>query len=110
MTIGKFNVVSFDDLLSSLPDEQKSKELIENLRSYYQFELSQLIHYSKPAKEPLIALYPFEKAGSQYIANFWVKDLALPVKNEYNWHGQNTSQWLYAGGILVQDGRVSTHH
>jgi hypothetical protein len=51
----------------------------------------------------------FRKAGSQYIAEWAVSDMSKPVENSYNWHGQNTSRWLYAGCLLVQDGRVSIH-
>jgi len=52
---------------------------------------------------------PFRKAGSQYIAEWAVSDMRKPTKDSYNWHGQNTSRWLYAGCLLVQDGRVSIH-
>jgi len=44
------------------------------------------------------------------MANFWVKDLGKPVTNSYNFHGQNTSQWLFAGCILSSaDGSFSIH-
>jgi hypothetical protein len=51
----------------------------------------------------------FRKAGSQFIAEWAVSDNRKPVENSYNFHGQNTSQWLYAGCLLVQNGRVSIH-
>ena len=57
-----------------------------------------------------VALYKFQEAGSQSLAEFWVKDLNKPETNAYNLHMQNVSQWLYAGAILVADGKVSTHH
>ena len=57
----------------------------------------------------LYAFNPFRKAGSQYIAEWAVSDMRKPQENSYNWHGQNTSRWLYAGCLLVQDGRVSIH-
>jgi hypothetical protein len=110
MGLGKFNLICFEDLLGSLPKEQKSKELIEKLKSYYHYEINQLIYYSRNAIEPLIVLYPFAKKGDQFVADFWAKDLALPEKEQYNFHGQNVSQWLYAGCIMVQYGEVSAHH
>ena len=50
------------------------------------------------------------QSDGQYIMNFEVFDASKPRSNAYNFHGQNTSQWTYAGCILYQDGSVSTHH
>jgi len=103
-------VATFEELLKSLPVEHKTEDVIKNLKYWYEREVNLLNDYAKNAKEPSIGLFPFNKSGSQYISEFWVKDLSKPEKDEYNWHLQNTSQWLYAGCILVEDGRVSTHH
>ncbi len=62
------------------------------------------------AKEPQVVFQDFRKAGEQYIWEFYVNDLAKPRTDQVNFHMQNTSQWLYAGCILLQGGRVSTHH
>ena len=48
-------------------------------------------------------------AGSQYILEFSIVDKGKEYKDTVNWHGQNTSQWVFAGCILVQDKRVSIH-
>ena len=48
--------------------------------------------------------------NGQYIMEFEVFDRSKARGNSYNWHGQNTSQWVYAGCILYQEGSVSTHH
>lgn len=48
--------------------------------------------------------------NGQYTMNFEVFDRSKPRENAYNFHGQNISQWTYAGCILYQDGKVSTHH
>jgi len=106
----KNRIATFEELLSSLPVEQKTEGVIKDLKFYYEDEIRLLNEHSKNAQEPSVGLFPFKKSGSQYVAEFWVNDLAKPVKREYNWHLQNTSQWLYAGCILVQDRRVSTHH
>ena len=50
------------------------------------------------------------KWSSQVVFQFSVKCEAIDPKDEYNWHLQNTSQWLYAGAVVYSDGRVSTHH
>ena len=73
-------------------------------------ELATMIVYAKDAQKPEIMLSEGRKEGDQYIWEFYVNDLAMPVKREYNWHGQNTSQWLYAGAIVLQNGEVSSHH
>lgn len=103
-------VASFEELLNSLPSDQKTEDVIKDLKYWYEQEVKMLNEYSKNAQEPSVGLFPFNKSGSQYIAEFWVNDMSKPKKEEYNWHLQNTSQWLYAGCILLQDGRVSTHH
>lgn len=103
-------IATLQELLNSLPDEEKTKEVIRQLKTSYEIETGLLHKYASKAGKPSIALLPFTKSGSQYIADFWVNDLGLPKENKYNWHIQNTSQWLYAGCILVQNGRVSTHH
>ena len=48
--------------------------------------------------------------NSQIGFQFSVKCEAIDLRDEYNWHLQNTSQWLYAGAVVYSDGRVSGHH
>ena len=56
------------------------------------------------------SLTPFRQYGSQSIAECVVIDRTKRrIENQYNWHGQNTSQWLFGAGLLVQNGRVSIH-
>ena len=73
-------------------------------------EYYELINYACTAREPEIVLKPYRKAGDQYIWEFYVNDLALPVASAYNFHGQNVSQWQYSGAIVLQGGEVSRHH
>ncbi len=99
------------DLLKDIPEEDLPQG--EKLTGFWKavaWELSQLLKYGLNAKEPEIVLTNYRKAGSQYIWEFWVNDLSIVRKDEYNWHMQNVSQWMYAGGILLQNGSVSTHH
>ncbi len=68
---------------------------------------------SKEANEhenPQIIFNQMRTAGAQYIWEFYVNDLQKPKTDAINWHGQYTSQWLYAGCILLEDNKVSTHH
>ena len=73
-------------------------------------ELQTLMTYAQTAQDPQIVLNPYRKADSQYIWEFYVNDLALPVANAYNMHGQNLSLWKYSGAIVLQKGEVSRHH
>ncbi len=47
--------------------------------------------------EPQIYLSRFSNYGNQSVAGWSITDLHKPQKNE---HGQNTSQWVFAGGLL----------
>ena len=98
-------------LLEGVPEEDLPKGEEElNFWKTLAGELSQMMQYASGAEQPQIVLSDRRQAGAQHIWEFWVNDLARPKANLINWHGQNTSQWNYAGCILLQNGRVSTHH
>jgi len=98
-------------MLNRVPenDQPKGEEEGKFWRSVA-YELATLLQNAAQAKEPEIVLNEMRVAGSQYIWEFYVNDLACPKGNAMNFHGQNTSQWLYAGCVLLQGGRVSSHH
>ena len=50
--------------------------------------------------------------SDQIICEFTVNDMARVRGDSYNWHGQNTSRWCYAGAVVFSKSsdRVSTHH
>jgi len=61
-------------------------------------------------KDIFCALTPLQKQGRDYIAYFEISDNSKELRNSYNFHGQNTSRWLFAGALVVgEDGRVSIH-
>jgi len=99
-------------LFEGLPNEQQTQEVYTRLKDVYQQEVSLLLAYalSPQCQDPEIVMYSWRQAGSQWIAEFFVADRSRTWKGEYNFHGQNTSQWLYAGAIVVENGQVSTHH
>jgi len=98
-------------LLVDVPEEdQPQGEEREKFWMLVAYELATMVQYATRAVEPQIVLNPFRKAGSQYIWEFYVNDLDLARQNKHNWHGQNTSQWRYAGCILLHNGRVSANH
>lgn len=63
--------------------------------------------------EPIIEMRLFDCSpySNQRIGFFHCSDLAKPDDpRRVNWHGQNTSQWNYAGACVVDLEDVSTHH
>jgi hypothetical protein len=126
-------LVKFHELLEALPadmltkianEEYDERPCRENLMDKYLYVMSILQRETDranaewnsdlngdPAYKPQFHynFSPFRQAGSQYIAEWAVSNLLKEHKEKYNFHGQNTSQWLYAGCLLVQDGRVSIH-
>ena len=102
------SIPSVQKMMEIIPEEERPS--IESFEEALARELAVMASYSSGAKEPYIGLSTGRVAGSQYIFEFEVKDLKIPVKDTINWHGQNTSQWLYAGCILVQRREVTTHH
>lgn len=92
--------------LIPLEDRPDKDQFLETLV----WELATMAFYATRAKKPQIILSEGRVAGSQYIYEFAVSDLEKPVEDKFNWHGQEISQWCYAGCIMVQDGKISTHH
>ena len=103
--------VHIPGILNKVPEQDQPKGDEEaKFWRIVAYELSQLINYAFQAKDPEVVFNDFRKASDQYIWEFYVNDLAKPRTDLINWHGQNTSQWVYAGCILLQNGIVSTHH
>jgi len=125
-------LVKFKMLLDTIPEEMRDipsqytegytcrDEMLDkylHIMSILQRESDRAIHdWRENHKwdsdhEPKIdfSFVPFRQAGSQYIAEWAVSDRRKKHKESVNWHGQNTSQWLYAGCLLVDNGRVSIH-
>jgi len=105
----KYQIPHIPTILHPLPDEAyaRCEEAFWKLLAY---EMSQMISYAAMAQEPQIVINPFRTAGTQYILEFYVNDLAKPKRNEFNFHEQNVSQWCYAGTLLIQNNEVSAHH
>jgi len=105
----KFNLPDIANILHDIPEGDMPERPEEFWRALA-LELGLLTEYAGGAEHPQIVLGDYRKAGTQYIWEFSVNDLATPPANQYNWHGQNTSQWKYAGAIVLQGGKVSRHH
>ena len=84
----------------------------DELIQMYGRELSMMFGYAKHATKPSIFLGLPSFSERQCTIHFSVSDLAIPKENKFNWHLQNTSQWLYAGAIVYDktDGSLSSHY
>lgn len=105
----KISVPRFPSMLKGVPEKDYPEDM-----THFWFcvacEAFTMMDYAKDAIEPQIVFNEMRKAGDQYIWEFYVNELSRPKENSYNFHGQNTSQWLYAGCILLDNKKVSTHH
>jgi len=108
-----------EGLGEALRDMDYAQEVIDKARSeylqWYCYELMQCLEYAQHAQgDPVIYFTCATRQGKQIIAEFEVRDLAKPRNDSYNWHGQNTSQWIYAGAIVCHcyddEVMVQTHH
>ena len=102
---------TFRQLFESLPKEKQTEAIKEELEKYYEREKLIMDNYAEQSYDPKIIMNTFREAGSQSICEFSVLDLKKEHKpGQVNFHLQNTSQWLYAGAIVVHDNKVSSHH
>lgn len=120
------NIASYETMRATLEAALAKRDIpiedvppiLEALREKHEYVLKMMDDYvpegaeDDPTKQIEIALYDFmDHGGNQIIADGAVSDKARPVRNEYNWHLQNTSQWLFAFGLLFdcRDRRFSVH-
>ena len=96
-------------LLHGIPEEDQPTNETDFWRAVAG-ELATMIDYASRAQQPQIVFGEMQKSASQYMWQFFVNDLATPLSDSLNWHGQNTSQWVYAGAIVLQNREVSRHH
>ena len=113
----ELNICTMQELMDSINQEihlglDQMYELTTQVQAHFAREISQMIQHTQSAKEPELNFTSFRNTGSQLVATFSVIDKNLPEQNSYNWHGQNTSQWLYAGALVYDVGtnRISSHH
>ena len=104
-------VPPFSDFWNNIPGHELPKQ--EDLIDKYLWVAGQIDSYIRKGRlkgmNMAAVFHRFRTAGTQHIAEFSIYNLDKPKGNSVNWHGQNTSQWVFAGGLLVQDKRVSIH-
>lgn len=94
-------IPSLGEIFNSLRKEYQTEHNRKELGFFYGYELSTMLKDAQRAQEPQIRMNLARHGGSQDIIEFWANDMAKPKGNDINWHGQNTSQWVYAGAIIV---------
>ena len=103
------NVCTIEEFLGSLNKFSLSHDEIEKATETYYRAISSMERYipeDRENKEINLWLGTFqESGGSQMISEGSVNDRSRPVTNSYNWHLQNTSQWLFAFGLVFDKQR-----
>ena len=132
--MGELNIKSVNKLWEQATQHLKANgiykdEVWQSLCFYWAMEVSKILEevdeLKTEGKDYLGTLAPFrftaeptneadgKGGGGQAICEFAVLDRTKrDNSDQVNWHLQNTSQWVYAGAIVISldDGRVSTHH
>ena len=99
------NIVSFDTMVSSLASIELLNETIKKkLEERYNYLLESIERYvpKDETRNIEVCLTGFhDTGGTQAIAEFAVIDRDKRIDmNSFNFHLQNTSQWLFAGGLV----------
>ena len=106
----KVSIPDINAEVRKLPTGHKCRD--QFLQSF-RYELSYCITRVLGAVEGEVVFSDLQipsQENGQYVMTFEVFDRSKPRENAYNFHGQNVSQWIYAGCILYQNGKVITHH
>lgn len=101
-----------DELWNSLDDDFKEAADKDDLVDEYQTEKEIIFDEMKRIDNGYAGMTLFRCTGKQAMAQFSAKDLSKDYdKDQQGFHG-NTSQWSYAGGIVIDlpKGRVTRHH
>jgi len=113
------NIVSAEEMLVSIENKTyrhvingseieepiilTEEEKIE-FTNYYTRAIGLLESYippNTPNSDVTVNLYPFhDTGGRQLIADGDVSDMTRKETNQYNWHLQNTSRWLFGMGFV----------
>ena len=117
------NIPTLQELYNSLPEDAKNRRIklysddnftldtFQALAFFYNKIVALMINECGRADKPSVSMGLFDRADTQAICHWAASDKSKESANSYNFHGQNTSQWLYAGGLLFdsRDNRFSIH-
>lgn len=121
-----WDVPRWDEFKQTLPVEfRDNKKVLEQVKSSFHREVETMMNFVTDLRKSGKSYHAYfgsfyeRPENAQIVAHFSVKDLTKPDNpNQVNWHLQNTSQWVYAGALVVDkdavergDERVvSLHH
>lgn len=112
----KINVEHYYNILSLVDIGNQPSEFKVRIANTIGWELYSLLDYASRAENPSIqfGIESHDVENKKLQIFFSVSDLNKPNNpNQVNWHLQNTSQWLYAGAIIIEYGDkkyISSHH
>ena len=90
-----------------MPAQYHTEKAEKDLREKYEMLSGWIERDAKQAKEPRVEFSGFQDTGGyQLISNGSVSDTSIPWRDSYNWHLQNTSQWLFAFGLVFDKERL----
>ena len=105
--------IPFYELWETLPEEERTDEVRKKLIDRYFYVLIMASRFFKePTDGKKFRFMPFMKPSQtsiQHIAYFSVEDTNRNREEKYNWHGNNISQVIFNGAIVVSKGLVSMH-
>ena len=101
-------IPTFEDIQTSLWKyiNDVGEEVVRQAYNRVVSILDDFTPQDSPEKDVDVYLGVFQDTGGrQLIAEGSVSDRKRPVLNQYNWHLQNTSQWLFACGLVYDKER-----
>ena len=116
------SIVPLRVLFCTLPEEFQRPGVLAELAEHYHRELACMWQTARDGRcvRPAIEVRPWRRAGGQWICEFLSYDRGAPVADEFNFHLENTSQWVnretgwsgHQGAIVLNthDGHVTAHH
>jgi hypothetical protein len=109
------SIPTYDEQIASLKEitTKKGKPLTEEEAAFFKttyenvlLTLERYIPKDGPEVDADVSLGLFgDTGGCQIIMEGAVFDRKKPLENKYNWHLQNTSQWLFAFGLVFDTER-----
>jgi hypothetical protein len=98
--IAEKNVVSFEKLVASIPSANFTEEEKAELRRRYEYLVDSMDKWAAKGKKASMRFDEFTGGPNIFTARGIVTDLGAPIKNECNFFSENTSQWLFAFGLV----------
>lgn len=114
-----FKINTTQQILDSIHPNFFSDKVANEVEKYVTAEIQTMLSQALRAYNPIVYMgvfnTPYSGDCTQIVCDFSVVDSTLDYnEDEYNWHGQNMSQIVYAGCIAISRYNtgltVSSHH